>query len=399
VLTEDVVVCDHRLLGWETLHGPAAYAQALRSLVELAPDVRLRIDHVLALSERAALYAPTWIGTREGGAFEEPSVIVAEVDEQGRFRRFDQFDLAQLDEARAWYAAAEQRSRRATAREPEGNAATAAMDAVERAFEARDWDGLRALCVADARVEDRRHHTRVSGGRDWWVGDVQLIAREAPVARYRRRLVGTVGPHIAVERVLWSGVAGPAQGSFEIEYLWLSEVDEAGRIIAMAAIDLADQAAAVQEAQDRWLARDPQAAAVMRPVYEMARAMAVRDVSRVRAVLSDGVVVQDHRPSRLGTIRGGDAYADSLAALWELAPDIRLDAPVGPVVWAAHGCVSISHTAGTFPAGGMFETSLAVLSLVDGGRITGLEYFDAEDVQAALARFEALRPDATAGAA
>ena len=34
----DLVVHDHRLLGWGTLHGPAAYLEALRSLVELAPD-------------------------------------------------------------------------------------------------------------------------------------------------------------------------------------------------------------------------------------------------------------------------------------------------------------------------------------------------------------------------
>jgi len=273
------------------------------------------------------------------------------------------------------------------------------MDAVQTAFEARDWDALRALCAEDACVEDRRHHTRLSGGREWWISDVRLIADEASGASYRRRLVGMAGPHIAVEHVLWSGAAGPGHGSFEIEYFWLAEVDEAGRIIAMAAIDLADQAAAVQEAQERWLARDATAASVMRPVFEMARGMAVRDVSRVRAVLADQVVVQDHRPSRLGTIHGGDAYAESLAALWQLAPDTLLDVPVGPLVWDARGCVGVLHTAGTFPSGGSFETDLAVLSIVDGGRITRLEYFDAADVDAALARFEALRPDATAGAA
>src|SRR5262249_9645877 len=41
LLAPDLVVQDHRLLGWETLHGPGAYLEALRSLVELAPDVRL----------------------------------------------------------------------------------------------------------------------------------------------------------------------------------------------------------------------------------------------------------------------------------------------------------------------------------------------------------------------
>lgn len=91
---------DHRLLGWETLSGPAAYVQALKSLVDLAPDVRLRIDHI-RMSDPGFLYVTTWLGTREGGAFETPSVIVCELDGLGRIRRFDQYELDQLDAARA----------------------------------------------------------------------------------------------------------------------------------------------------------------------------------------------------------------------------------------------------------------------------------------------------------
>ncbi len=101
LLAPDLTVNDHRLLGWETLHGPAPYIRALQSLVDLAPDVQLRLDNVLAMSERGVLYAPTWIGTRDGGAFEEPSLIVAELDGSKKIRRFDQYDLDQLDQARA----------------------------------------------------------------------------------------------------------------------------------------------------------------------------------------------------------------------------------------------------------------------------------------------------------
>jgi class 3 adenylate cyclase/tetratricopeptide (TPR) repeat protein len=100
LLSPDLVVNDHRLLGWEPLYGPAAYIEALKSLVELAPDVRLRIDHI-RMSSPAFLYLTTWIGTREGGAFETPSAIVCRIDERGRIRSFDQYDTAQLDEARA----------------------------------------------------------------------------------------------------------------------------------------------------------------------------------------------------------------------------------------------------------------------------------------------------------
>ena len=61
--------------------------------------MRLRIDH-FEMSAHGALYVPVWLGTHEGGGFETPSVIVAEVDEQGRIRRSDQYDLDQLGAAR-----------------------------------------------------------------------------------------------------------------------------------------------------------------------------------------------------------------------------------------------------------------------------------------------------------
>jgi class 3 adenylate cyclase len=100
LLAADVEVNDHRLIGWETLRGRAPYVEALRSLVELAPDVRLRIDNI-RMADRRFLYVTTWLGTREGGAFEAPSVIICELDEGGLIRRIDQYDLDHLDEARA----------------------------------------------------------------------------------------------------------------------------------------------------------------------------------------------------------------------------------------------------------------------------------------------------------
>lgn len=100
LLAPDLLVHDHRLIGWEPLHGPDAYIEALQSLVELAPDARLRIDHI-RMSSPAFLYLTTWVGTRDGGAFETPSAIVCRIDALGRIQRFDQYDLAQLDDARA----------------------------------------------------------------------------------------------------------------------------------------------------------------------------------------------------------------------------------------------------------------------------------------------------------
>jgi hypothetical protein len=82
----------------------SAYVQTLHSLVDLAPDTRLRLDHV-EMSQRGLFWIGAWVGTREGGEFETPWITVSEHDARGIVVRFDQYDLNQLADARARFAA------------------------------------------------------------------------------------------------------------------------------------------------------------------------------------------------------------------------------------------------------------------------------------------------------
>jgi ketosteroid isomerase-like protein len=100
LLAPELVVYDHRPLGWETLHGPAPLVKGWQAMVELAPDVRLRIDHATT-SDRASLAALTISGTHEGGEFEDLRIIVHEYDGNGRICQHDIFGIDQLDAARA----------------------------------------------------------------------------------------------------------------------------------------------------------------------------------------------------------------------------------------------------------------------------------------------------------
>ena len=378
VLAPDLVVNDHRILGWETLHGPEAYLDALRSLIDLAPDARLRIDHI-EMSEHAALYVPVWEGTREGGAFETPSIFVAEYDGQQRIRRFDQYDLDRLHEARARFHAI-----RATA-------ATAAMDRFQAAFVARDWSTMRVLCTAEPRIEERRRQVLVSFDADAWIAHLQQTAEGTEVDnwRYDRQLVGTAGDRVDVERVLWAGSFDG--GAFEIEHLLVTEVDEAGRIVAVVTFDVDDWRAANAYAGSRWLAADPVAAAVMGPIIEFGAGLNDHDLTRVRRALADDVVVHDHRRTGMGLIEGVDAYTDSVVVLWSLAPDLQTTGV--QLALEPHGGVSAARHFGTLAEGGAYESVLVGLFVVEGRRITRLEIFEIDDLDAAFARLAELRPD------
>jgi SnoaL-like domain len=103
LMAKDVVVDDHRLIGWERVRGARDYVQTLHSLVDLAPDAQLHLDHV-ETATRGLLWIGAWVGTREGGAFEMPWITVSEHDGRGIVLRIDQYDLGQLPEARARFA-------------------------------------------------------------------------------------------------------------------------------------------------------------------------------------------------------------------------------------------------------------------------------------------------------
>jgi class 3 adenylate cyclase len=389
LLAPDFVIEDHRLLGWGTVHGPAAYIASCQALVDLAPDTRLRLDHLEA-SDRGALGITMLSGTREGGVFEDSRVVVVELDAQGRLCRLDWYDLDELDEARVRFDAIASAPRDPLAALVPPNAASAALDRLVAAFEARDWAAVRALAGEGARFEDRRRQLRDSGDVDWLVANLELEVDGSGLGHFQRSLVATAGDRICLERSLWSG--GPAAGRVEIEYLWLAEVDESGRLVAGAMFGADDRRAAIRDASSRWLARDAAAAAVGGPMLVAMQAWNDRDRARMRSVLADDFVNHDHRLTGEGRVDGVDANLDNMVAMWGLAPDARIELR-SVLALERHGVVAVTWYSGTLPEGGAWESYIVNVATVDRGRVTRLELFEIEQLDAALARLAELRPD------
>jgi ketosteroid isomerase-like protein len=196
---------------------------------------------------------------------------------------------------------------------------------------------------------------------------------------------------VCLERVLWTG--GPADGRVEIEYLWLAEVDEAGRLVAGVMFDVDDRRAAIRDAWGCWLAHDAGAAAVLAPIVEAIDAANDHDRARIRAVQADDLVFHDRRLTGVGQVDGSEAYLDTLAALWELAPDLQFEL-LAVLAFERHGTVMVTRSFGTLAdGGGAFERVHVNVGTVASGRSTRLEMFEIEHSDAALARLAELRPD------
>jgi len=133
------------------------------------------------------------------------------------------------------------------------------------------------------------------------------------------------------------------------------------------------------------------AATGCRSTCTASRARSQRAAARWRALCADDLVYADHRRTGLGHLEGPDAFVDSLLALWDLAPLTRVEAGWFWPAYGRHGAVTVVRRSGTLPDGGAFESEYLELFVQAGGRATHLELFELDDLDAALARFEALR--------
>ena len=104
--------------------------------------------------------------------------------------------------------------------------------------------------------------------------------------------------------------------------------------------------------------------------------------------MSDDFVLDDHRHS------GADRYLESVAALCERIPDARSDVLYNGVV-DRHGRVCVSRTWGHDREGGEVESFLVVLMHHPGEKLSLVEVFEVEHLDAALARVEELRPQSS----
>jgi ketosteroid isomerase-like protein len=205
-----------------------------------------------------------------------------------------------------------------------------------------------------------------------------------------RTLVATAGDRLALEHRLWTGAADAPD--LEVETLNLTEVDAEGRVVATLTFDPDARRAASAEMFERYTRSG--ADGMPPSVIESVRAVNDHDLERARAALDDDLVFHDHRRTGLGRIEGADAYIASLAALWELSRDGRID-QLYELVVAPHGRVAVNRTSGTNAEGGELESVYVALVQFQGGPITGIELFELEDLDVARARFEELRPDST----
>lgn len=386
----DVVGHDHRLVSWGRLDGEE-YMRSMQSMVAMADDVRLAVDHV-RVSGRVHLADCRWSGTREGGAFESPFLAVSKFDAEARIAEMHLFDPKQVDRARACFEGLVA-GRSEDARDGDVAAPSAASERFANAASRRWHRALDAWLERDGSFEaffapsfeghDRRRLVRVDMDRE------EVLAYSRPMLetslRQSSRLLATRGERHAALRTLVEFGEDPRNPS-SIDSIVLVEVDADQTLTWWCRYDVEDAADALEALEDRFVEAsaglDAQLASACRDVL---RAINGRDFGATKAFYAPAMEGHDHRLASWGTLRG-DEYFRSIEAMIDLAPDVRVVAD--HVRIGARGILIDARWVGT-REGGRFESAFVMVSEVDDeGRTIRSDLFEPEHLDRAWARFE-----------
>jgi hypothetical protein len=379
--TPDWVTVDHRKAIAFTTGGDLT--EHIHSGWDVAPRATNYVEAVHRLGDRAAVYTHAAFGTSPDGFDVEWRMIalltMLDSEPASRCELFDEADLeaalARFDELSARAPRVETTASRVAARYFEQ-------------FAARDWDAMAEILAENFWSDDRRRvvGAGVRRGRDAEITDMRAIADLGLTNARRTVVLATRGERLILSRVRFSGHDhGPE--AFVTEILGIVETDADNRIAATVVFDPDDIDAAFEELDARYLAGE--AAPYSHTWSVVASAYAALNRHELPATTPDWVNIDRQR---LALIETGDMYTHVRAA-WEVLPDwcIRV---VAVDRLTEFGAVATWAAEGTSQEG--FETEsqgIAVLTL-EGDLIKGFELFDEEDVEAAVARFDELHPEA-----
>ena len=219
-----------------------------------------------------------------------------------------------------------------------------------------------------------------------------------PDLDFRCEILATLGDELCLGRrlVYASGTSGRHfdVGDYEMEHLFVNELDAAGRLGHSEVFPSDHLGDAVARLYARYAALLPEGSARARAAataQTLAGFAEPFDLDRFTALFAPAVEVVDHRSVGYGTLHGAEALARSVRALMELTEgfDRRFDEVFAA---SASALVVRDSSSGTLrTGGGAFERSVCELFVFGAdGLVTRWERFDLEHQSEALARFDEL---------
>ncbi|WP_369803293.1 BTAD domain-containing putative transcriptional regulator [Mycobacterium sp. E2699] len=377
-ITSDWVRVDHRSLAPFEAGDWAAF---LHATWDVTPNLTTYIEVVHRLSDLGAVVTHVSHGSSQDGMDAEWRIVDIFTVDGELISGAELFDEADLDTALARFDELDRRPM-------QENAATRIWSRLADAFNRRDLDGFFALTTANLRYEDRR-----KGLRDEFEGparrkNMQAMFEATPSgSRLTVETIAIRGQRFSLTRAHY-GDPDDA-GAPIVEMLQVTEVSRDGLLHACVSFDPDDMNDAFAELTARWIASG-----------EVTHPLVVEEIRRLNEIINlhdrdafatsiAGATFVNHRQL---SGPGAQAIADHISSIEMLAalvPDYWIEL-AEVLAQSATGLVDYEVLRGTSKDGVAIEIPLVVLILLDDGRVTRVEAFDANQRDLALARFEEL---------
>lgn len=371
--TSDWVNRDHRRPGIIEDGGLNA---SLRSLWELIPDLTFRIEAVHRLTDRGAVCSHVAHGVSRDGFDAEWRGIEVITTDRHLINRCEIFDSADLDAALTHFEQLHPSTR------PLENAASQVAERYWRHFAAREWAAMEQM-VTDEFVNDDRRRVVGAGprhGSDAAIADMRVIANIWG-ENVTSTVIATRGTRLALMRI---GFSSHEQGpqAFTSEIIAIAEIDANERLVAAVSFDADDLDGALDELDARYLAGE---AAPYARAWQLGMDTIAELNRHERGPMIRRLVYADHRRV---PFESGEEFGRGVEELWALVPDTRYRVKTAHAL-AAHGNVVTLVIEGADAHGNELQWGRIIVFACDEPRV---EVYEEEDLDAALARFEELRP-------
>jgi class 3 adenylate cyclase/ketosteroid isomerase-like protein len=392
-LAPDAAFVDHRTVGHTELRGDE-WMHDFEATWQIAAGFETHTSDVHALEPDAAVMSGVLAGEGrfESGRFEIPLTVLYCFDARGLIDRMEWFDTDAVDEALARFDRLT--SPPAPRRRVVENAASRLEPRLTHALASGDAGGVLALLADDYR--QIYHHTGNQLGRDEVAQTAHMLSGAGVVTNEVETLV-TLGPSLALVSTSTRLAAGGQEtaGVTEYEHVIVCEADRTGdRLASQEVFEREQLGAALTRLYERYAETLPEGAARDRAAGA-ATAIASQSgpldvVANAENLESDATFV-DRRTLGLGELTGTTDLVGAIGILAEATErlegrieDVLAAEPAGAVIrWTMSGIEKSS--------GGPFAIQALVLGIFGtADRVSRLEWFDQDDVEAALGRFDEL---------
>ena len=389
LVSDDIVYADHRTVAPGGAEGREAYERVGSSLFEIAPDVRLEVNDVLACDERVIIVRTTYSGQGADeaiAAYERSNYEVWLLGADGLFARTDHYDDDDPQAALARYA------------ELGGGQALLGDRPSERwwanvlcAYARGDVEALVDLYAEDWAYTDHRQ-------LGWETMRGQSEVREF----WRSALSVSTAQHGEIDEVLacddrviavtvtWRGIAADTGGAFALPVGNVSVI-EAGHNVSQEQFDPGDRDALLARYAE--LGGERGVLGDRPPERWYARRMEAwnrGDRAAVAELYDPNIEFVDHRKLGWEVNRGRDAVVELAVSSWELMSADQQLTVEEVLACDEHVFALRAAYRGTGEEGVEFEIGIGQVGLVVDGRITQAHQYDPDDRQAMIARYAQL---------